>query len=810
MPLPEAELNADGSSVRTCFVPDVHAPPAQQVFDMPFSTFGSSARTCAVIALVVAFALTPAPAAAQTSTSAARPPWVGTVTSEIDDPNYGATNGPASNLRVRIVANAVFKWNDALRIYEPTGTWTFDYRLSGRDMTITGSASGAIAPKDGAITVHPSSGSLWRYDGAGRSYADVPAIWTTKGKRLPYPGPITREIPWWGEGTEGGSGIIQPDGSIEGTKTILSHWGMMQVHWHFAGELPGLDLLVVNPQAYDSWRPEAGPNEATIGNEITIDAKLQGPDGGAAKVKARKIIFELTGTSREPGVALNFPLAAVTPGDFDLQFSPKSNPPARYIISGPGNQRAETVPGQYTSASVMVSSFDWGAWSTLKVTAELEDGRRVIGHLKSKSGPTDILLPKRAKDSKIADIWKEKAGVSLPDDDDSETGPAGDISPGDGFSLYEEYRGFYVHGEHVAGDPKKMDFFVRNYIGGDAEPGIFLFTDLTGAEVHSKLLDTEFDRQKRVMNANHGQGPHLVDQHGVFLETKAGLDGGLTDISKKGVRGRPVVVLSVNLQPRDSLTSMVTSENVPASDLAFAYDRAVAHELMHSVGADHHGEGDGQQTFFFVFGDDPENKTGTSHFRYSFAEGHGRGLEHLGEEEPVTITDEATRRDYASIIEGDMMLQRERLRPSFYPKFLQDAVPYVAGRQGMNTPYPWTAEQTAEHWLNGMVNAKSFYIGAEHGQSSGDELCIMRYYFAKLYQKKGQDSAFYFISDSRSERAGLELCRLPVGTGINDKGRNPQPRYGDAAATRGACAASIIFNDALPLIADAIPKEPTP
>jgi hypothetical protein len=595
------------------------------------------------------------------------------------------------------------------------------------------------------------------------------------------------------------------------------------------GSMPTADL-VVESKAYDSWRPEAGLDERTIGNEITFEAKLQGPDGSPAKVKARKIIFELIDTSREPGVALNFPLAAANPGEFDLQFSRTSNPPDRYTVSGTGNQKAETVPGKYTSASIAVSSFDWGAWSTLKVTAELEDGRPpVVGHFRRKSGPADILLPKRAAGSKIADQWKQDNGVSSqPDLDDSETGPAGDSGKGDGFSLYEEYRGFYVNGEHIFGDPKKMDFFVRNDIGVDAEPGIILFTDLTGAEVHSTLLDSEFDRQNRVMNANRYQGPHVdpqtagsfeqtQGQHGVFLETQAGLDGGLTVFSEAGVRGRPVIAMSVNLQPRNSLTSITTSENVPASDLAFAYDRAVAHELLHSVGAEEHGKGDGSETFFFVFADDPWNRTGKAHFRWNFTSrvegglGAQRPYDPMYDALAVTITDEATGRDLASMIEGDMMLARERLRPSFYPDLLRDAVPYVAGRQGMNTPYPLTAEQQAEAELNketARKNAFTRYIGAEHGECSGAELCVMRYYFAKLYEKRDTKNAFYYISDSRSERAGLELCRSAAGTGINDKDRDkPQPRYGDAAAKRGACAASIIFNDALPLISDAIPTE---
>ena len=791
---------------------------------------GAGLRSLFVLALVVmcAAAFTPASAAAQTSKCAARPPLVGTVTSEINDEKVP---GPAIN-SLKIVANVTWKCDEARGVYTPTGTWTLEFRQKtipapnrSGGFTQTSSASGSIAPGDGYLAINWSE-SPPSYEGVGSLRAKVEST-ALFDNGFAWTRSEAQAIPWWGgrlldvakfkEGLALGRKVewtVKPDGSIDDSASVsYERGGTMKVHWHFDGELPGLELLVVDPQSYETWRPEAGLNERTIGNEIKIDAKLEGPDGGVAKVKARKIIFELTGTSREPGVALNFPLAAGTSGDFDLQFSPKSNPPGGYIITGPGNQRAETVPGQYTSASVMVSSFDWGAWSTLKVTAELEDGRSVTGHLRGKSGPTEILLPKRAKDSQIADIWKENAGVSLPDADDSERGPAGESSPGDGFSLYEEYRGFYVHGEHIAGDPKTIDFFVRNYIGPDAEPGIFFFADLTGTEVHSRLLDTEFDRKKRVMNANHGQGPHLVDQHGVFLETRAGLDGGLTIFSKAGVRGRPSITLSVNLQPRDSLTGMTTSENVPFSDLASAYDRAVAHELMHSVGAEHHGEGDGTAVFYFHYGDDPQNATGKPYFSFDNLPAGSTylGFARLpGVGDVKTIIDEASGRDLASLMEGDMMLARESMRPFRYPGMLEAARKYLAARQGYNIP--WTAEQLAEHDFDSSITSVGnwWYVGAEHGECSGDELCVMRYSFARLYEKRGTKNAFYHITKSRTERAGLELCRSPVGTGVNDKNRKPQPRYGDAAATRGACAASIIFNDALPLKSDAIPKEVKP
>lgn len=557
------------------------------------------------------------------------------------------------------------------------------------------------------------------------------------------------------------------------------------------GNVPDVELVVLS-RDYETWRPQAGEREQDPGNRIEIEARLQGSEGRPPQVKAQRIIFELSDTSREPGVTMNFPLGKAASNAPDLKFAPSpgdsSHPPLELSEDA---QRAETVPGEHTQARAAVVSFDWGGWSTLKVFAELPDGRRISGHLGGGAGPSEIPLPKRTQGSRIADSWKATVGVSAPDDDDSEPVPGGGPALGDGFTLFEEYRGFRANGRHVAGNPTRIDFFVRDYIGPDAQPGIDLFARLTGAEVHTPLTDAEFDREVRVMNANHDQGAHRVDQHGVGIATKLGQDGAVTLLSKAKVRGRPSITIGINVQPRGALTGVTTSENVPLSDLVFAYDRAVAHELLHTVGAEHHGTGDEVLGLQLVLADDRRNPTGKPYFRYP-----GIG------DAKVSITDETTGVDIALVWGADMMLMRERVRQIFYPDCLEK------GRR-MSYDYPRadgasTPKEFAENCLNDVMGLlpSFFYAGAEHGESSGDDACVMRYYFAKVYAKKGTRNAYYWISNRRSERAGLDLCRSGAGTGVNDKGRRPRPRYGDAGPGRGACVSTLIFNDALPLVSD--------
>ena len=90
------------------------------------------------------------------------------------------------------------------------------------------------------------------------------------------------------------------------------------------------------------------------------------------------------------------------------------------------------------------------------------------------------------------------------------------------------------------------------------------------------------------------------------------------------------------------------------------------------------------------------------------------------------------------------------------------------------------------------------YIGVECGEHSGDQDCVMRYYFAKFYEGKTSVEKTLYSVAAGTERIGLEICRSGKGTGINAPGRKPQSRYGDTAADDGDCFSQICPNDAIP------------
>jgi len=176
----------------------------------------------------------------------------------------------------------------------------------------------------------------------------------------------------------------------------------------------------------------------------------------------------------------------------------------------------------------------------------------------------------------IAGVWKEENNVaSLPDSDDGEK-VAGQQHDGDGFTLYEEYRGWVVNGKRVEGDPKRKDFFVRLNQVGLALPGVAKFQRITKLRVHSGLTAAEFPAS-RVMNANRHQGPHRANQHGILVQVDPNRRG---SAAARGGPGNPKKITSVDLM-----------SNIAAFDANWIA-ATVAHELGHCVNVWHHGSSD--------------------------------------------------------------------------------------------------------------------------------------------------------------------------------------------------------------------------
>jgi hypothetical protein len=557
---------------------------------------------------------------------------------------------------------------------------------------------------------------------------------------------------------------------------------VLDVSWQIDVTLPPLEL-VITAEGYDDWRPEGNIKKpAEPGNHLVTRATLK-PKGSEGKFVPRveHIRFELMDTSREPGICLNWPLGAKD-ADYDLRLvavsgGTLSKKDQALEVSDP--RRNEEG---HTYAEAQIDSYDFGGRASLRVTCLLADGREIEGTLDGEEMPR---IPRMKGPGWIADSWRKAKGVpDLPDNDDDEE-VKGQKHNGDGFTLYEEYRGWAENGKHIEGDPKRKDFFILNRIGLNAQPGIELFEQLSELRVHSKLRLYEMSPVDRLMNGNRRDAPWRVAQHGVWVKTftreELGDNGADTPLTKTGVAGRPGIAKGVGILARNNPESIFNQPfNLPVQDAIFAYDRAIAHELLHSVGVEHHGPADKTgYALVFVPPNVPRNKIGRPHYQTD----DGTPFTLLTEDghDVAAMVYPNYARTWAQATQAgllDMMI-------ASWTKSLPDSSPAEIRRH---------AEDNVRSGFDQVYQQKGI-LGREHAEHSGNQDCVMRYYFASFYEARGKANTLYVVKPG-TERIGLEICRARTGTGINAASPSRQSRYGDAAA--GDCFSQICPNDAIP------------
>lgn len=387
----------------------------------------------------------------------------------------------------------------------------------------------------------------------------------------------------------------EPDTNLERRYRVSARSGTLR--WTLEPSDPIDVELVLEPMDYDDFIPRGGANEAAIGNAMPVRAFLRAKDGGAPRLHAASIRFDLVDVSREPGVSLNDPVAGArtTP---DLAFPDAQPTGATVSMEG---QHAEIAGTD--DATVLVGSYDWGAHGALRVTAVLTNGLVVVGRLEGADAfDTRLLIPKRAPDSRIADAWRQLVDFSGPDTEDTDF-QVGNPNAGDGLSAYEEYRGMRVRGMHsrqqtaIGGGPllrpRFKDLVVENHLGDDARRGLARFQASTITVV--PLAAGELP-ESRLVNVNRASAS-LGEQYGLRLVT-----GDLPD----GVSGenRPIDLLGKT--PKRSTLVIVDPAGMAESFADQAAEAAqagipmpytlsdeiantIAHEIAHGVGAPHHG-----------------------------------------------------------------------------------------------------------------------------------------------------------------------------------------------------------------------------
>jgi hypothetical protein len=571
------------------------------------------------------------------------------------------------------------------------------------------------------------------------------------------------------------------------------------ITWSLTSNPSPLKVVVDIPK-YKTWMPTATYNATVAGSDpLLVKASLRNNDGSPAKEKAVKFTFELVDVSREPGVCMNYPAPKkdATPGSAadeepDLQFDSDQgkngkldilNDKGKIAANGRGI-KAETPPAAYSEAEATIGSYDWGAYGILLVTAVMPDGLQVVGYLKTDGSSPYIRLPKRKEGSIIADAWRDlwKDEVpkihDLPDDDDSEDDPGQatkepgrDWPPdfncwgghkGDGLTLYEEYRGFYVGGQRVSGHPGKKDLFILNRAGSYSEPGVMHFRNLTYSfmVVHDGLQEDEIgpvqivdfyprrlpklpnaisNGQQVWVNANVSSStPSRGKQYGICIDTI--ISDALGYSIGMGGPGEPKkVALLPHIYHMDEFRTgdgRVISRYQPY--------RTISHEILHCCNVRHHGDTDQQWRKWKLEGD---NLIETP------LDDSGKPVESQRQIIPLT---------------------------NLVIPFTNDA---ASG-----------SRDQLKRWL-GKSEARIVWVANKGGQHSGYQDCVMRYIVAQaLIPSPG--SKFRHLYPRSSELTGLSLCDQKEDSAVASLQLPKLNRYGDA--TYGYCRSQICINDNSP------------
>ncbi|MHB8995665.1 MAG: hypothetical protein ACYC63_10475 [Armatimonadota bacterium] len=374
------------------------------------------------------------------------------------------------------------------------------------------------------------------------------------------------------------------DGDRQSTGlTIVSNGNWTaDVSWTFTYSRSPVEAIIKPVGDYKKWVPAASTKKSKAGGAVAFKVELRDKKtGGKPKDTTATFTFKLLDSSKHPGSCLNSPWNDTEP---DLKILKQDNGGLAKIDED--GQGATSKP-KLTECPISVSCFDGGAHGRLQVTADLSDGPDIVAFIEE-DGSTQLSLPYDEDGNHIADAWEDEKGQKgKASDADDEQDPPGDRTNGDGLTLWEEYRGFLEDAKHIHGNPKKKDYFICDTVGGRVKPGIRLFASLSKLEVHSDLTIEELGTS-RVINRNHGDGPHVVDQHGVVLGHRE-TDGTCQAISNdQQGPATPKNIIEVVIDPQ--VETVIQIDGKPYNLL----NSTVAHELLHACSVWHHGQSDRQ------------------------------------------------------------------------------------------------------------------------------------------------------------------------------------------------------------------------
>jgi hypothetical protein len=584
---------------------------------------------------------------------------------------------------------------------------------------------------------------------------------------------------------------------------------------------------------YKKWIPEGPPIPDTAqhdkkpsadqnhGNSIAFRVYIVDKKRPDLPLPGRKFKVEyMLNSSKIKGICMNYPQDKDADTKPDLIFDSllQKNPE-----KGQDSYKNDLLKSKNDSGEnfiAIITSYDYGSYGSLKIKVTVQDcgvdKPPIWAHFKDDKKDT-IFIPYDDNHNHIADEWEKQMGIlgknlAANSDDDDLPNDLNKDYKGDGYTAYEEYRGFSEEAKHIRTDPTTRDVMVCNRLKNKtdektgieknyhdrAEDGFALYKGVTGIEVHYKFRPEEFGRKistnpdqkefndysvkdpflyDKVLNFNDenengDKVDHSVDQHGILVAQSTLNDGACAAVQKAG---------GDDIGPPGNYAFLYIAEDFDPSAGGYAATRAnvsqngnvtfnpngkgkvitdyfavtVAHEMLHCSNVPHHGDHDLEKPMYRTSED-------------------GQSIICTAEEICCGDDDHRITKKVRLVYRGREILPNDQILDN--PKFIDTMYRSV--------------------------------IGVQQGETSGNEDCIMRYSVANIVEKNGTHTTLPVVKDFKPtvykengeqkkieyttymQSTGTSLCTEATGTGINGR-----PNYYFGNATNGNCKQKVKVND---------------
>jgi hypothetical protein len=405
------------------------------------------------------------------------------------------------------------------------------------------------------------------------------------------------------------TGIDPPDYSMVGVVD-----GSLKVTWSF-GDTPAKDDMYIrpdNPADYERWIPVASELGGGSG-QLSFTAGFTAKDNNSEPMKGR-IHFWLRNVSKNPGYCTNYPVngkGRESSGD-DLRFAPGQDG----IVIDPDNPRhAYTESKEATEAAIIVESRDSGGFGSIQATCE-ELGMIALYEA---AGGESIPIPADTNGNHVADYWERQMGIlskNCPETWDEDPYPAGQRRNGDGYTLYEEYRGFMTKSGFIRTNPTKKDVFVYDPDGlvktyyepyNPAKLALH-YIDPTMMKFSGEARNPE----NRWVNLNTPSERQYAKQYAIFVKRWAvmGDTGGeishatdqLNELDQYAWTKNPlksIYLLKISPGTIEMAVRKIEDPNVRQKAYQLLLTSTVIHEFGHYLGIRHHAEDEGASSGVF-------------------------------------------------------------------------------------------------------------------------------------------------------------------------------------------------------------------